>query len=61
MLYTYENDSLYDISSLKNIDLWKDDFPKTYELYTKMIQEEKYTEYKKYTKDEWEKLFNLSA
>lgn len=61
MLYTYKNDSLYDISSLKNIDLWKDDFPKTYELYTKMIQEEKYTEYKKYTKEEWKKLFTLSA
>ena len=61
MLYTYKNDSLYDTSSLKNIDLWKNDFPKTYELYTKLIQEEKYTEYKKYTKEEWEKLFSIFA
>ena len=60
MLYTYKNDSLFDTSSLKNIDLWKNDFPKTYEIYTEVIREEKYKEYKKYTKEEWKKLFSIS-
>lgn len=59
LIYTFENNTLVDSSSLKNIDLWKNDFPKIFEMYNIIVLEKKYKEYKEYKEDEWVSLFNL--
>ena len=59
MVYIYENKSFFNASSIKDIDLWKNDFPKTYELYNKVVIYGKYNEYKEFKEEEWKILFSF--
>lgn len=58
-IYTYCNNSFSDLASLNEIDLWKNDFPKTYEIYTDAVINGNYIEYKKYNEEEWIELLSM--